>query len=236
MSHAFRDRHDAGRQLADLLAVRTAADIVLASGPGGGVPVAYQVAHRLHAMLDVLLVRELVVPGTPVIAVGLVASGGVRVLDGAAIAAHGVADEVVEELTQRERISLLARERTYRGHNTPLDVRSRRVILADDGAAPADFLASCVSALREQAPSSIVLAMPVAARQAHAVLREVVDELVVVQVVEPPLQVSQHYQEYLPVSHTEVRALLGLAQAEAQSRELAGNGTAPERELAAPLY
>jgi putative phosphoribosyl transferase len=236
MSHAFRDRHDAGRQLADLLVVRTAADIVLASGPAGGVPVAYQVAHRLHTALDVLLVRDLVVPGPPSVAVGVVASGGVRVLDGAAIAVHGVADAVVEELTQRERISLLARERTYRGHNTPLEVRSRRVILADDGAAPAGFLASCVSALREQAPSSIVLALPIAARQVHAMLREIVDELVVVHVVESPLQVAGYYQEYLPVSHTEVRALLGLAQAEAQSRELAGNDATHEQQLTVPLH
>jgi putative phosphoribosyl transferase len=233
MPHPFRDRHDAGRMLGELAARHAGTGVVVLGMARGGMPVAYEVAHRLHAPLDAFLLRPLIVPGVPDVVIGLVASGGVRVLDRAATEAAGIVDVVVEEVTQRERISLLARERTYRGHNNALHLRQRPVLLVDDGSAPESCLRMCVRALREHAPAGIVLAVPCIARGARDALLPHVEDIIAVSVSATEVVPGEWYSEYLPISHTEVRALLALSQAEAQSRELAAADGAGMRQAAA---
>jgi putative phosphoribosyl transferase len=223
MSLPFRDRHDAGRQLAALLAPYMDDRAVVLGLPRGGIPVAYEIAHALHAALDVFLVRHLPAPGAPAIDFGIVGSGGVRVLKRDVIASLFIPELAVEEITQRERVSVIARERTYRGHHAVADLAGRTAILADDGTTPAAELLEAVAALREHEPRSVVLALPFVAADDRPGLLPRVDDLVAVATIPPPLDAGDWYHEFLPVSHTEVRALLSLSQAEAQSRALAGS-------------
>ncbi|HSJ05633.1 MAG TPA: phosphoribosyltransferase family protein [Longimicrobiales bacterium] len=223
MSLPFRDRHDAGRQLAGLLAPYMDDRAVVLGLPRGGIPVAYEIAHVLHAALDVFLVRHLPAPGTPATRFGVVGSGGVRVLKQDVIASLCIAELAVEEITQRESVSLIARERTYRGHHAVEDPGGRLVILVDDGTTPADVLIEAVDALREHEPRTVVLALPFVAADVRPALLCRVDDLVVVATIPPPVDAGDWYHEFLPISHTEVRALLSLCHAEAQSRALAGS-------------
>jgi putative phosphoribosyl transferase len=220
----FRDRHDAGRQLGELMYSYANRQAVVLGVPRGGVPVAYEVSHALHASLDIFLLRHLVVPGTDGHVLGLVASGGVRLLDRRLIDGLHISEQTVEELTQRERISLIARERTYRGHSNALDLRDRLVVLVDDGGAEERCLLECVDALRQHEPRGITVALPIVTHAAYDALRGVVDDVIYVAAAAAPLVPERWYMEFTPISHTEVRALLSLSQAEAQSRELARSG------------
>lgn len=222
----FRDRHDAGRQLGELLAGRMNHDAVVLGIPRGGIPVAYEVAHALHAPLDIFLLRHLPVPGSTDLDFGTVASGGVRVVKRDVIAALRIPERAVEEVTQRERISLVARERTYRGQHVVPELRDRTVILVDDGTATALLLRESVAALRGHGPVRIVLALPLVDEATRNSLLPLVDEVVQVVVPASPVVPATWYHEFLAISHTEVRALLSLCLAEAQSRALAGNAVA----------
>jgi putative phosphoribosyl transferase len=224
MSLPFRDRHDAGRQLGELMYSYAKRNAIVLGVPRGGVPVGYEVAHVLHAPLDVFLLRHMIAPGDPAVTIGCVASGGVRVLNHALVEELHIPDSVVDEITQRERISLIARERTYRGHNAALDLRNRTVLLVDDGSSAGDCLTECVGALREHEPDSIVLGLPLVPHPTYDDLRGLVDDLVYVAAAAPPILPERWYMEFTQISHTEVRALLSLSHAEAQSRELASSG------------
>jgi putative phosphoribosyl transferase len=223
MSLPFRDRHDAGRQLGELMYGHAGFASVVLGLPRGGVPVAYQVAHALRAPLDVFLLRHLQVPAVPGRYFGVVASGGVRVLDDRAADELNLAPQVIDEVTHRERLALLARERTYRGHLPLMDLRDRTVLLIDDGSASAATLREAVVAVREHQPARVVLGLPLVSGEAAGLLADAADDLVLVASPPPPVHAERWYMEFLPVSHTEVRALLHLAQAEAQSRELAAS-------------
>jgi predicted phosphoribosyltransferase len=224
MSLPFTDRHDAGRQLAELLYRYADRSTIVLGIPRGGVPVAYEVAHALRVPLDVFLMRHLLAPGTADVSVGVVASGGVRVLDEELIRHLHLPPHALDEITHRERISLLARERTYRGHQHLLDLRDRTVILVDDGALPAASLVEAAAALREQQPAATVLAVPLVAPDVRDRLARVTNDVVTVATPAPPIVPERWFLDLPPISHTEVRALLSLAQAEAQSRELAASG------------
>jgi putative phosphoribosyl transferase len=219
MSLPFRDRHDAGRQLGDRLHCYAGRDTIVLGLPRS-IPVAYEVAHALHAPLDVFLLRHLRLPGDDRTVFGLVASGGVRVLKAPLV--QQLSPELVDEITQREHVSLIARERTYRIQQAPLDLRGRNVILADDGTATGELLQDVLAALREQEPRTIVVALPMVTADIADRLRRRVDDLVHVSLLPADVPAERWYLEFLPISHTEVRALLSLAAAEAQSRELAG--------------
>jgi putative phosphoribosyl transferase len=223
MTLPFRDRHDAGRQLAELLQAYAGRRVVVLGIPRGGVPVAYEVAHALHAPLDIFMVRHLVVRSQIEAGIGVVASGGVRVLNREVVEALRIPRQLVEEATHRERISLVARERTYRGQNVVAELRGRTVLLVDDVVGSAEALAEAVLALREHGPRTVVLAVPALPVATRARLHGLVDE--VVSVITPPAagEPERWYAEFLPISHTEVRALLSLSLAEGQSRELAGS-------------
>jgi putative phosphoribosyl transferase len=216
----FRDRHDAGRQLSDRVVEYAGPGTIVLGLPRGGVPVAYEVAHALHAPLDVLLLRHMVT-GEREAVVGLVGSGGVRVLKHEAIARAGLTAAEVDELTQRERVSLMARERTYRGQTAQPDLTGRTVILADDGSSSELELQEALQILRQHDPARVILAVPVIAAAVVDGVAPFADAVVAVVSPGGSSAPERWHREFMPISHTEVRALLSLAAAEAQSRELA---------------
>jgi putative phosphoribosyl transferase len=172
----FANREDAGRRLAALLsAYRGRADVVVLGLPRGGVPVAAQVARALGAPLDVFLVRKLGVPGHEELAMGAIAEGGTEVLDHGLIDELGIQELQLAEARSRERDELHRRARLYRGNRSAPDLRGRTVIVVDDGLATGATMEAAVSALRQQAPSSIVVAVPVGAPSTCARLARLAD-------------------------------------------------------------
>jgi putative phosphoribosyl transferase len=222
MSLPFRDRHDAGRQLGDRLHCYAGRDTVVLGLLRGGMPVAYEVAHALQVPLDVFLMRQLRLPGGPPVAFGAVSTGGVRLLRPDVIAELHITEFAVDEVTQRERVALVARERAYRIRQAVPDLQGQQVILVDDGTTSEQTLLDAIAALRKHEPRVIVLALPIVVTESMGRLRQAADDLVHVVGRSAEVAPERWYVDLLPLSHTEVRALLGLAAAEAQSRELAG--------------
>ena len=209
----FRDRTDAGRQLVDPLGVyANRKDVLVLALPRGGVPVAYEVARDLHLPLDVFVVRKLGVPGYEELALGAIASGGVRVLNQDVVRALPGAEQIVESVTANELVEMERRERAYRGDRPPIDVRGRIVILIDDGLATGATMHAAVSALREQEPAKIVVAVPVCAPETCRQMQNVADEVVWLFAPEWFHGVGQFYDDFSQTSDDEVRRLLADAQ------------------------
>src|SRR5690349_16860309 len=178
MARKFKDRCEAGRELAvKLMPYAAHGDVVILALPRGGVPVAYEVARALDAPLDVFLVRKLGVPGQEELAMGAIASGGVRVLNEEAVHSLDISTEVVDAVAEREQEVLKRRQQVYRDDRPPPDVRGRTVILVDDGLATGSTMRAAVAALRQLGPARIVVAVPVASADTCALLREQVDEM-----------------------------------------------------------
>jgi erythromycin esterase-like protein/predicted phosphoribosyltransferase len=208
-SRPFHDRAEAGRQLAAKLAAYTNRPDVLVLGlPRGGVPVAYEVARALGAPLDVFIVRKLGVPGYEELAMGAVATGGVRVLNEALVKRLGIPDYVIEAVAAREQEELKRRERLYRGGLPPPDVRGRTVILVDDGLATGATMQAAIRALRQQHPARIVVAVPIASREACEELREEVDDVICAVTPEPFHAVGLWYEDFSQTTDQEVREIL----------------------------
>src|SRR5438093_5653898 len=162
MERVFENRAEAGRQLAEKLDKYADRDDVIVLGlPRGGVPVAYEIAKRLHAPLDVFIVRKLGVPGFEELAAGAIASGGVRVLNEDVMRAIPHADETIEVVSARETAELERREQAYRDGRPPPELRERVVILIDDGLATGATMRAAVKALRQSGAAKIVVAVPV---------------------------------------------------------------------------
>src|SRR5437588_2628214 len=160
----FRDRSEAGRVLAEQLKEYAGRpDVVVLALPRGGVPVGYEIAVALHAPLDVFLVRKLGLPGHEELAMGAIATGGVRVLNPDVVRPLQISDEIIDAVAQQELRELERRERLYRDDRPPPDVRGRIVILVDDGLATGATMHAAILALRQQAPARIVVAVPVGA-------------------------------------------------------------------------
>lgn len=205
----FRDRADAGRRLAEeLRGYAGRDDVVVLALPRGGVPVGRRIADALGAPLDVLLVRKLGAPFQPELALGAVATGGIRILNQELLGQVRVPDEEMEEVTARERAELERREQAYRGDREPLPVEGRTVILVDDGVATGSTLRAAIRSLRERAPARIVAAVPVAPAESSASLAEEVDELVCVLTPASFFGISQWYERFPQLSDDEVRELL----------------------------
>lgn len=205
----FRDRADAGRRLAEeLRGYAGRDDVVVLALPRGGVPVGRRIADALGAPLDVLLVRKLGAPFQPELALGAVATGGIRILNQELLGRVRVPDEEMEEVTARERAELERREQAYRGDREPLPVEGRTVILVDDGVATGSTLRAAIRSLRERAPARIVAAVPVAPAESAASLAEEVDELVCVLTPASFFGISQSYERFPQLSDDEVRELL----------------------------
>lgn len=205
----FRDRRDAGRQLAArLTAYANRQDVLVLGLPRGGVPVAAEVAAALGAPLDVFLVRKLGVPGFAELAMGAVAAGGLRVTNPAVIADYRVSDAAVEAVATTEAHELARRERLYRGDRPPPAVRGRTVILVDDGLATGSTMRAAVEALRPQEPARLVVAVPVGASEVCAAFAKLVDEAVCAATPDPLMAVGHWYEDFAPTTDDEVRDAL----------------------------
>jgi predicted phosphoribosyltransferase len=215
MALQLRDRTEAGRRLAaGLSAYAGRSDVVVLALPRGGMPVAFEVAQRLQAPLDVFVVRKLGVPGHEELAMGAIASGGVRVLNRRLIGQLGVGDAAVERVTAVETRELERRERAYRGESAPVPVRGRTVILVDDGLATGSTMRAAIEALRLQDPARIIVAAGVGAAQTCAALSAVADDCVCA--VQPALldSVGRWYSDFSQTTDAEVRDLLERARQE----------------------
>ena len=211
----FRDRHDAGRQLAARLqAYADRTDVLVLALPRGGLPVAYEVAKALHAPLDVFMVRKLGVPGQPELAMGAIASGGVRVLNDEVVQGLGVPDWMIDEVAKQEQEELERRELAFRGDRPPLDVRGRTVILIDDGLATGSTMRAAAAALRQQQPARIVVAVPVGAADTCSDLAGEADEVICLRTPEPFFAVGLWYGDFSQTTSEEVRELLERAEQE----------------------
>jgi putative phosphoribosyl transferase len=207
----FRDRREAGRELARRLASYAGrADVIVLALPRGGVPVASEIARALDAPLDVFLVRKLGVPGYEELAMGAIASGGARVLDSEVVQAYRVSDEDIGRVASAESRELVRRERAYRGDRPPLDLLGRTVILVDDGLATGSSMRAGLTALRRLSPARIVVAVPVAPRPTLVALEGLADETVCLATPEPFLAVGMFYDEFRQITDEEVRDSLAL--------------------------
>lgn len=208
----FRDRIDAGHQLAQALsAYRGRADVVVLALPRGGVPVGFEVARQLRAPLDIFLVRKLGVPGHEELAMGAVASGGTRVLNRDVVYELGIPDRVIEAVAVSELAELERRERLYRDDRPAPDVTGKTVVLVDDGLATGSTMRAAAAALRRRGPARLVIGVPVAARQICDELRGEADDLVCVITPEPFYAVGIWYEDFAQTTDDEVRDLLARA-------------------------
>jgi predicted phosphoribosyltransferase len=205
----FRDRAEAGRRLAKkLTAYAHRPDVLILALPRGGVPVAHEVARKLGAPLDVFVVRKLGVPGFEELAMGAVASGGVRVLSDQIVRSLGIPEHVIEAVADREQRELARRERVYRDGRPPPDLRGRTVILVDDGLATGATMQAAVAAARAQQPNRIVVAVPAASAQTCDELKALVDEVICAMTPEPFRAVGLWYEDFSETTDDEVRDLL----------------------------
>jgi predicted phosphoribosyltransferase len=209
MDQVFRDRQDAGIQLAARL-LRYAGDpkVLVLGLPRGGVPVAYQVARRLEAPLDIFVVRKLGVPGHRELAMGAIATGGVRVLNPEVVTALRINEPVIAAVAAQEQNELERQQHAYRGDVPFPDLAGRIVIVVDDGLATGSTMRAAVKALRQMQPARIVVAAPVAAAETCRSLAAEADEVVCVSTPELFHAVSMWYQEFSQTTDEEVRTLL----------------------------
>jgi putative phosphoribosyl transferase len=205
----FHDRYEAGRFLAARLKhLAHRPDAVVLALPRGGVPIGYEVARVLNAPLDVFVVRKLGVPGQEELAMGAIASGGVRVLNQKVIEALEIHTTVIDEVAAREESELQRQERTYRDGQPPLDAQGRTVILVDDGLATGSSMRVAATALRNRQPAQIVVAVPVASPDTCAEFVAEVDEVICAATPEPFWAVGAWYGDFSQTSDEEVRDLL----------------------------
>ena len=218
----FKNRSEAGRFLAQKLEEYTnKPNVVVLALPRGGVPVAYEVADALKAPLDIFVVRKLGVPGYDELAMGALATGGIRVLNSRVVDYLDISDETIEAVARREQRELERRERLYRGTRPALDVRGRTVIIVDDGMATGSTMRAAVRALKEQQPKEIIVAVPVGARETCESFAKEVDTMCVCAITPEPFDgVGLWYRDFKQTSDEEVRQLLTRV-AESQSRQVA---------------
>jgi putative phosphoribosyl transferase len=213
----FKDRRDAGRKLAqELSAYAGHSDVIVLALPRGGVPVAYEVARALNTPLDIFIVRKLGFPGHEELAIGAIASGGVRVLNEDIVQGLKVSQNIIDLVTRQELQELERRERAYRGDRPGPDVRGHTVILIDDGLATGASMRAAVAALRLQNPARIVIAVPTAARETCEALRPEVDEIICAMTPEPFYGVGRWYENFSQTTDEEVRLLLEQATQQVQ--------------------
>jgi predicted phosphoribosyltransferase len=218
MYRIFRDRHDAGIQLAaELRAYQNDPNVLVFGLPRGGVPVAFEVARALHAPLDVFVVRKLGVPGHRELAMGAISSGGVRVLNSEVVDSLQIPGPMIDAVARLEQKELERQERAYRGDAPFPPLAGRTVIVVDDGLATGSTMRAAVRAIRQSGPARIVVAAPVAAAATCRMLRTEADEVVCVNVPEDFHAVSLWYEEFAQTSDEEVRNLLEDAAANATS-------------------
>lgn len=205
----FSNRHEAGRQLAEnLAAYANRSDTLVLGLPRGGVPVAEPVASTLRAPLDVFVVRKLGVPGHPELAMGAIASGGIRILNKEVIEALQIPFPLIETVAIREETELARREQAYRGQRPVPEVSGKIVILVDDGIATGSTMTAAITALRQRKARFIVAAAPTIARETRDLLRRSADAVVCVIAPQDFCGVGQWYEDFAQTTDGEVREIL----------------------------
>ena len=214
MREQYADRREAGVELADQLsALRGRDDVVVLGLPRGGVPVAYEVAVALGAPLDVFVVRKLGVPGHAELAMGAIASGGVRVMNEDVLAWYSMPEAAIEQVAHAEGLELERREREYRNDQPLVNVEGRIVVLVDDGLATGSTMRAAVQAVRMLAPARIVVAVPVGAADTCRALAATADDVVCARTPEPFSAVGLWYRDFSQTTDEEVRELLEQSRA-----------------------
>lgn len=205
----FQNRTEAGQKLASKLSAYFAQpDVLVLALPRGGIPVGCEVARALQVPVDVFVVRKLGVPWNPELAMGAVATGGVRVLDQDTIGALAIPNEEVAKVSAREELELERRERAYRGGRAPLPVAGKKVILVDDGIATGSTMRAGIAALRKLQPARVVVAVPVAPQATCSMLRKLADEVVCAIEAEDFFAIGEWYEDFTQLSDQEVQNLL----------------------------
>jgi predicted phosphoribosyltransferase len=208
----FKDRREAGRILATRLTrYRGLPGVLVLALPRGGVPVALEVAEHLDAPLDIFLVRKLGVPGHEELALGALASGGVRVLNSDVVEMCGLDKRTIDAIADRELKELERRERAYRPHRPPLPIEGKRVILIDDGLATGATMLAAARAVTRLRPAGVTVAVPVASEETCNFFRNEVDEIVCAEMPRPFQAVGLWYEDFSQTTDDEVRELLELA-------------------------
>lgn len=209
----YRDRREAGRVLAQALQhYRGRSGLLVLALPRGGVAVGFEVAHALEAPLDVFIVRKLGYPGHEEYAMGAIASGGVRVMN--PLPGMDVPPDAVDRVVAREEAELARREQLYRGDRPGIEVRGRTVIVVDDGLATGSTMRAAVTAIRQQRPAHLTIAVPVGAPETCRSLRKEADELVCPAMPDPFRAVGLWYRDFPQATDQEVHALLDEARRE----------------------
>jgi len=214
MTERFKNRTDAGRQLAAQLAHLRGQDVIVLALPRGGLPVADEVARALNAPLDVLNVRKLGVPWQEELAMGAISTGDVRVLNDDVVRAAGISEQEIEYATAVERRELDRRERVYRDGRPAPKLTGRTVILVDDGIATGATVRAAISVVRAQQPAHLVLAVPVAQASVAAELAREVDETVCVLEPRDLYGIGLWYDEFPQLDDRDVQAILSGTRSE----------------------
>jgi len=215
---AFTDRRHAGRVLASRLTKYAGRDdVIVLALPRGGVPVAYEVASALNAPMDVFLVRKLGTPGHRELAMGAIASGGVRVVNADVVQWYGISEAAIDRIAREEQEELERRERAYRDDRPAPDLTHKIVVLIDDGLATGSTMRAAVKAVRARHPARVVIAVPVGAPQTCAELAVSADEVICARMPEPFSAVGQWYLNFEQTDDAEVRELLQKSTATPQA-------------------
>ncbi len=207
----FRDRYQAGRELAAYLTEYAHDNVIVLALPRGGVPVGYEVARELQCPLDVFMVRKLGLPGHEELAMGAIATGGVQVLNQRVVRQSGISMEAIEMVAERELRDLERREEVYRDGRPMPDLRGRTVILVDDGMATGSTMRAAVLALRHLEAAHVIVAVPAAAPEAVSRMQPHVDDVVTAITSAKFMTVGRWYTDFEPTSDEEVRGLLEAA-------------------------
>lgn len=211
----YRNRCEAGRILGQQVRQKVnAPHVVVLALPRGGVPVALEVARAIGARLDVFVVRKLGAPIQPELAMGAIASGGIRVLNDTVIAELGITEKDIAAVADREAAELTRREKSFRGNQPPAELRGRVVVLVDDGLATGSTMRAAIAAVRQRDPQRVVVAVPVGARETCAQLAHEVDTLICPLQPDALYAIGMWYEDFAQTTDEEVREALALAAQE----------------------
>lgn len=209
----FDDRLDAGRKLARELAdYEDREDVIILALPRGGVPVAYPVAEQLNAPLDIFLVRKLGVPGREELAMGAIASGGVRVLNETVVDALDIPQRVIDAVAEKEKTEMERRERAYRGDRPAPSLEGRTAILVDDGLATGSTMRAAVVGLKARDPAAVIVAVPTASPETCEMFEDEVHEIICAVTPHPFYGVGFWYEDFSQTTDEEVRTYLERAR------------------------
>lgn len=209
----FADRRQAGRELARLLPPLESADTVVLALPRGGVPVAYEIAHAIGAPLEVFLVRKLGTPGHEELAMGAIASGGIRVLNDDVVHGLGIRPDQIDVVARREQEELTRREAVYRSGRPLPELKGRTVILVDDGLATGSTMKAAVHAVKQQQPARVIVAVPVGAPETCRALAAIADQVICARTPLSFSAVGQWYRDFTQTTDAEVLELLSSGHA-----------------------